>query len=62
MVERPFRHIVTFRVTDEEKVNLDKLASEYGESISTLMRDILIHSLENKSVKMRRLENSEKAC
>lgn len=47
----PCRNIVTFRVNDEEKINLEKLASEHGANISSLMRVILKKSLNHQDFK-----------
>ena len=42
----PVQHVISFRVNDEEKIELEKMASTFGVSISTLMRRC-IYGLEN---------------
>ena len=41
----PVNHVISFRVNDEEKIELEKLSSDFGISISTLMRQY-IYELE----------------
>jgi AraC-like DNA-binding protein len=42
----PVNHVISFRVNDLEKSELEKIASSFGVSISTLMREC-INELEN---------------
>ena len=45
--ENPVNHVISFRVNDEEKTELEQLASNFGVSISTLMRRC-IYELDNR--------------
>ena len=40
--DNPVNHVISFRVNDKEKNELDKLASSSGVSISSLMRDLIL--------------------
>lgn len=48
-VKEPLNHVVTFRITTEEKEILEELIAMQRTSVSTLMRALLIKSLDTSS-------------
>lgn len=45
-VNYPCRHIVSFRINDDERQLLDKWSHEIGVSVSTIMRTLVVRMQE----------------